>query len=222
MKIDIHIHSSYSSDGTVAPQEILKHAKNIKLNGIAITDHNEIAGSLKLWKENKNNKDFTVIPGMEVSSSEGHILALGVKEPVQGGLTPKETIERITDLGGLAIASHPYRFWSGLGEECVRRTKFEVLEVTNSRSLKNENVKARKLADELGCGKAGGSDCHTLSHLGNAYTKLDNPTFDMDGILEEIRKGKSQGEGTSRKRNETPRYAASCVYLWLKRGMKRI
>jgi predicted metal-dependent phosphoesterase TrpH len=222
MKVDIHIHSSYSTDGTVAPEEILKHAKNIGLHGIAITDHNDIKGSVKLWKENRNLKDFIVIPGMEVSSTEGHILALGVTEPVLGGLTPEETIRKITDLGGLAVASHPYRFWSGLGEECVRRAKFEVLEVLNSRSLRKENVKAEKLARELGCGKTGGSDSHTLSHVGNAYTKLDKPIYDIDGILEEIRKGKSSGEGTPRRRIDTPKYAASCVYLWLKRGMKKI
>ena len=222
MKIDLHIHSSYSSDGSVTPEEILRHAKKMKLDGIAITDHNEIKGSKKLWEDNKHIKDFTVIPGMEVSSIEGHILALGVNEAVPSGLTPRDTIEKITELGGLAIASHPYRFWSGLGEESVRRSKFEGIEVVNSRSLKKENLKARKLARELGCKETGGSDCHSLSHLGNAYTKFENLSLETDDILEEIRKGRTKGEGTYRRRSETPRYAAGCVYLWLKRGMKRI
>lgn len=222
MRIDIHIHSSYSSDGTVSPEEILRYAKKKKLNGVAITDHNVIKGSLKLWKENKNMKDFAVIPGMEVSSSEGHVLALGIKEPLPRGLSPQETAQKITELGGLAIASHPYRFWSGLGEENVRKSKFKIIEVVNSRSLKKENVKATKLADELSCGKTGGSDCHSLAHLGNAYTRFENPGFNTDDILEEIRKGRTKGEGTHRRRTETPRYAAGCVYLWFKRGMKRI
>lgn len=222
MKLDIHIHSSYSSDGSVSPKEILKYAKKKKLNGIAITDHNVIQGSLKLWKENKNMKDFVIIPGVEVSSSEGHILALGIKEPIPRGLTPKETIQKIIEFGGVAIASHPYRFWSGMGEENVRKSQFKVIEVMNSRSLKKENVKAMKLAEELDCGKTGGSDCHSLKHLGNAYTEFDNPCFDMDDILEDILKGRTKGEGTHRRRTETPRYAVGCVYLWLKRGMRRI
>jgi len=222
MRIDIHIHSSYSSDGQVSPEEILRHAKKIELEGLAITDHNKIKGSVKLWKENKNTKDFVVIPGMEVSSIEGHILALGIMELIPRGLTPEETIQKITDLGGVAIASHPYRFWSGLGEERIRKSKFEVIEVVNSRSLKRENLKAKKLAKELGCGRTGGSDSHSLTHLGNAYTKLENPSSNTDDILEQIGKGRTKGEGTNRRRSETPRYAAGCVYLWLKRGMRRI
>jgi predicted metal-dependent phosphoesterase TrpH len=222
MKLDIHIHSSHSNDGSVSPLEILKHAKKINLNGIAITDHNEISGSLKLWKEFKSQKDFVVIPGLEVSSSEGHILALGVKEKIPRDLTPKETIEKITDLGGLAIASHPFRFWSGLGEENVKKGKFEAIEVINSRSIKKENRKSARLARELECGKTGGSDSHSIKHLGNAYTVLENPSWDMDEVLEESRKGNTKGEGLFRKPSETPKYVVSCVSKWLKRGMKNI
>jgi predicted metal-dependent phosphoesterase TrpH len=222
MKLDIHIHSSYSNDGTASPTEILKHAKKKNLDGIAITDHNEIKGSLKLWEGNKGHSDFLVIPGMEVSTSEGHVLALGISQPVPKELSPKETIEKVEDLGGLAVVSHPYRFWSGMGEENVRKSGFEAIEVANSRSLKKENIRATKLARELGCGMTGGSDCHTLDHLGDAYTVINTSSYKMEDILKEIRTGKTKGEGTFRTASETPKYAASCVYLWLKRGMKRI
>lgn len=222
MKIDIHVHSSYSNDSSASPKEILAHAKKIGLDGIAITDHNEIRGSLKLYEENKSIKDFAIIPGMEVSSSEGHVLALGITEPVQRDLTPKETIEKITELGGVAIAPHPYRFWSGLGEESVRGSKFEVIEVINSRSLRKENRKALGLAQELDCGNTGGSDCHSLTHLGNAYTKFEDHSYDRDDIIEQIIKGRTKGEGTHRRRIGTLSYTVSCVYLWLKRGMKRM
>lgn len=222
MKLDIHVHSSHSNDGTVSPKEILKQAKKIKLDGIAITDHNEIAGSLKLWKEFKNEADFLVIPAMEVSSSEGHILALGVKEKVPRDLSPRETIKRIADLGGLAVASHPYRFWSGLGEENVRNANFEAIEVVNSRSLKKENRSSERLASELKCGRCGGSDSHSLSHLGNAYTVLESPTNNYEDFLEQVRKGHTKGVGLYRKPSETPKYVISCVSKWLKRGMKNI
>jgi predicted metal-dependent phosphoesterase TrpH len=222
MKIDIHIHSSYSNDGSNSPSEILKYSQKIKLDGIAIADHNELTGSLKLTKESKNLDNFVVIPAVEVSTSEGHILALGVTESIPKELSPNKTIEEIENQGGVAIASHPYRFWSGLGEETVRKSKFEVLEVANSRSLKNENKKALSLASELGLGKTGGSDSHDLAHIGDAYTLLEGTSFKAEDILEQIRSGSSIGEGTFRNFAATPKYAASCVYLWLKRGMKRI
>lgn len=222
MKLDIHIHSSHSNDGTVSPKEILKYAKKIKLDGIAIADHNDIEGSLKLAKEYANEKDFVVIPATEVSSSKGHILALGVSETVTRDLNPRETIEEISDLGGLAVASHPYRFWSGLGEENVRSSGFEAIEVANSRSLRKENRYSLALAKELKCGMTGGSDSHSLEHIGKSYTVLKNPTWDVDGILEEIRKGNSKGEGSFRTPTETPKYVIGCVSKWLKRGMRNI
>ena len=222
MRLDIHVHSSHSNDGWAAPDEILKHAQKIGLAGIAITDHNEISGSVKLWKDNRDIKDFIIIPGMEVSSSEGHILALGIIEPVPRYLTPRETIEKIKDLGGVAIASHPYRFWSGLGEETVRQVGFPVIEVLNGRSLKKENTKARSLAEELGCGMTGGSDAHTLDQVGKTTTEVDITSLKLDDVLEEIRKKRSRAFGEHRKKTSTIGYTISCVYLWLKRGMKRI
>lgn len=222
MRLDIHVHSSYSNDGSAAPDEILKHAKRIGLAGIAITDHNEISGSVKLWKANRDIRDFVIIPGMEVSSSEGHILALGIKEPVPRDLTPRETIERIEDLGGVAIASHPYRFWSGLGEETVRQAGFSVIEILNGRSLKKENFKAKSLAEELGCGMTGGSDAHTLDQVGKTTTEIDITSLKLDDILEEIRDKRTRATGEHRKKASTVGYVISCVYLWLKRGMKRI
>jgi predicted metal-dependent phosphoesterase TrpH len=222
MKIDIHIHSSHSNDGVCSPREILKYAKKIQLDGIAIADHNEIKGSLKLSRDFKNEKDFVVIPAVEVSTSEGHVLALGVTENVPRDLTPKETKEKITDLGGLAVASHPFRFWSGMGEENVKKAKFKAIEVVNSRSLKKENRRSVKLARELHCGETGGSDSHSVEHIGKAYTVLADPIWEVDGILEEIRKGNSRGEGFYRTSGETPKYVLGCVTKWLKRGMKNI
>jgi len=222
MRLDIHVHSSYSNDGSHSPEEILKHAKKIGLSGIAITDHNEITGSLKLWKDNKGSEDFVIIPGIEVSSSEGHILALGIMEPVPRDLTPKETIDKIESLGGIAIASHPYRFWSGLGEKAVRRAGFSIIEVQNGRSLRKENNRARKLAEELRCGMTGGSDAHILDHLGKTVTEMDVTSYKLDDVLEEIRKKNTLASGEHRKKTSTVGYVASCLYLWFKRGMKRI
>ena len=113
MKIDLHIHSIYSSDGTLEIKEILKLARKIGLDAIAITDHNEIKGALKAKKMNI----IPVIRGIEISSKEGHILAYGVDCKIPRDLSVEETIDRIRDCSGIAVAAHPYRYWSGLGEE---------------------------------------------------------------------------------------------------------
>jgi predicted metal-dependent phosphoesterase TrpH len=46
---DLHIHSVYSYDGTAPVASILNRAQEVGLNVIAITDHDEIKGSLKAF-----------------------------------------------------------------------------------------------------------------------------------------------------------------------------
>ena len=74
-----------------------------------MTDHNQIEGSLKIARET----DFLIIPGMEVSSADGHIVALNLKELIPRGLSAAETVDRIHRAGGIAIAVHPYAWFKG-------------------------------------------------------------------------------------------------------------
>ncbi len=111
MKIDMHIHTSYSPDGMVEPVEVLKIAKKLGLSAVAITDHNEIKGALKA----KNAKIIDVIVGEEVSTSAGHVLAYNIQSLIPRGLSVAETIDKIHECGGIAVIAHPYRFWSGVG-----------------------------------------------------------------------------------------------------------
>jgi len=88
MIFDLHIHSKYSTlDCFVEVDDIIKRAKARGLNGIAICDHDKIRGSLEALKY--SSKEFLVIPGSEVSSDDGHILALGVKEVIQRVCRPR-------------------------------------------------------------------------------------------------------------------------------------
>ncbi len=222
MKLDLHIHSSYSLDGSNNPKEIIKHARKLGLDGIAITDHNEIKGSLEAVKYAKSLTDFVVVPGIEISTMDGHLIGLGITEPVEKGLPTKETIELITDLGGITIAPHPYRFWSGLGDDIIKSNDFAAIEVMNARSLRKDNQKAFKLADELDLGKTGGSDCHSLGHIGKAYTELEISIRNIDDIIQEIVNKKSQGKGSHRSILGTIGYTFKCVFLWLGRGMKKM
>ena len=103
MILDPHIHSTFSSDSTASPRDIVKKAKAIGLDAIAVADHNTIKGSMATIEEAKDFKDIIVIPAMEISSSKGHIVALGIKEDVKKGLSPEETVETIRNLGGIAV-----------------------------------------------------------------------------------------------------------------------
>ncbi len=219
--MDLHVHSSYSSDGTASPKDILKRAKAIGLGGVAITDHNEIRGGVEALK--LDTKGLVIVPGIEVTSaSGGHILALGITEAVNKGLSTAETVENIEALGGIAIAPHPYRFWSGLGEKDTRNAGFHTVEVVNARSKKQHNDKARALAKDMGAGMTGGSDAHYLDHIGLGRTCFPTQPSNIDEALQMISKKETDGLGDNRKADGTIRYVYKSVTLWMGRGMKRI
>ena len=142
MKLDLHVHTSYSADCNVQVENYFKEARKNGLTGFAITDHNEVQGAAKAFTMAKNYRDLVIIRGIEVSSSKGHILGYGVTEPIPRGLSPEETVERIKDAGGVPVAAHPYRRASGIGSEVVKKVKFDIVEVLNHRSMHDENQRA--------------------------------------------------------------------------------
>jgi predicted metal-dependent phosphoesterase TrpH len=183
MRVDLHTHSIYSKDAAQTPTEMIKLAKKRGLNGIAITDHNTAKGGLEGRKLDKN----FVIPGIEVSSSEGHILGLGVTATIPRGLSPEETVEKIRDEGGIAVAAHPYAlFRSGVGD-AVKRVNFDAIEVLNAHWL-SRNSKALKVCRELGKPASAGSDAHLPEELGRAFVEAD--VSSLNSLLENLRKGK--------------------------------
>ena len=120
LKLDLHIHTKYSEDGIGSPKEIIKLLKKRGLQGMAITDHNNIEGSIKTLKIAP--KDFIVIPGIEISTSDGHILALNIKKKIPRKPTIEETVDKIIDEGGLPIVPHLFRNMSG-----IKKTKLKIL-----------------------------------------------------------------------------------------------
>jgi len=213
MKMDLHIHTIYSQDANVKPRGIAKYLKKKGFQGMAITDHNSVKGALKI-RQNPP-PDFIIIPGCEISTASGHILALGVTDPVARGLSPKDTIDKIHENGGLAIVPHPFRFSTGIGKNVYHA---EAIETFNGRNFYWGNIRAEKLAIHLGIGKTGGSDAHSLKEAGTGYTVFDNITT-LDDALTEIEKGKTKAGGEMK----IPfRYPFSLAASLAKRGFKRI
>ncbi len=93
MKFDLHVHSHYSKDSKATLDDILNAALKRGLDGFAICDHDTIEGGLACEKRALElGLKITVIPGVEVSSSRGHILVLGARKNIEPLLSPEETI----------------------------------------------------------------------------------------------------------------------------------
>ena len=168
MLFDLHVHSVYS-DGANTPKEIIKYAQSIGLNGIAITDHNEVAGAREALKVCPEG--FKIIPGIEVSSLSGHILGLGIAEKIPIGLSAEETIARIHAAGGIAIAAHPFdRLRQGVGDS-IYKLDYDAVEVYNGHTIMMSRS-VDEIMNGLRLPVTGGSDAHMLSELGSVVMEL--------------------------------------------------
>jgi predicted metal-dependent phosphoesterase TrpH len=191
MILDPHIHSTYSTDSTASPRDIVKKARSIGLDAIAVADHNTIKGSMATIEEAKDFKDFVVVPGMEISSNKGHIVALGINEDVKQGLSPEDTVENIRALGGIAVAAHPFvSYREGLCDH-VKDLDIDAIETLNSRYVFGySNWRARNLALKRNIPEIGSSDAHFLEAIGSCVTELE-ANFSYESIIEGILSGKT-------------------------------
>jgi len=176
---DLHIHTLYSFDGTCTIKAVLKQAGEMNLNVIAITDHDEIRGSLESMQQ-AAAYGIGVIPGSEITTAEGHLLALYIKENIPKGLSLEQTLRHVAVQGGVCIAAHPggMRF-NSLQPEAIRAAlqKPELarvllgVEVFNAGLIQlSGNRIGQQLADELPIAQIGSSDAHLLGMVGKGAT----------------------------------------------------
>ena len=189
MKIDLHIHSKYSFDCKLEVSLILKYAKKIGLDGVAIVDHDTIMGGKK-GKE--LSKDIEVIIGAEIKTDRGEVIGYFIEEEIESREFT-EVCEEIREKGGIVVLPHPFdAFRQGIKPTSADVPYIDGVEVLNSRCiLKRFNDKALKFAKQHNLIATAGSDAHTLEEIGRAGVEVES--------LEDIRRGnlKIFGEKTS-------------------------
>ncbi len=179
-KADLHVHTSYS-DGMAGARELLDYVEaQTDLDVLAITDHDDVRGALKardIWA--RGNYRFGLVTGAELTTIEGHLLALFVEEPLPNLCRVDEALEAIHKQGGLAVAPHPMNpFTRSLGARELRRAEglhgIEAASCSPGGAMRR--AKALALNRELGLAEVGGSDAHFLDFIGGAYTSFEGTT----------------------------------------------
>ncbi len=180
---DLHTHTIYSYDGTATVPAVLERASQIGLDVIAITDHDEIRGALKA-AELAPNYGLEVIPGIEITTADGDLLALNVTQNIQRGLSLLDTLREVRRLGGYCIAPHPTAVgvgmksltWYAIASVIRNPEAAETLlgiETYNATTLDREgNHYADILADRYHVAKTGSSDAHVLDAIGLGATEF--------------------------------------------------
>lgn len=191
LKIDLHVHTCYSSDSVITLKEVVTYSKKRGLDGVAITDHNTLKGTFKL-----KTSDIIVVPGIEISTLNGHLLGLNVKTLIPTKLGIEETIRRIHEAGGLAVAPHPTVFYKSPPSGEI--TSYDAVEVMNASSIPFQfftNLNKR-FATRLGLPQTGGSDSHYAPEIGAAYTVVEADPY-VDEIVDAIKRGATVPEGNA-------------------------
>jgi len=222
LKLDLHLHSCYSDDAIGTPEMLISTLRKRGLHGMALTDHNTIEGNLKALAAAPKN--FIVIPGVEVSTVDGHLLALNVTKNIPRGLPVEETVAYVIDAGGIPIIPHLFRLLSGIKKSNLQkiRSKVSAIEVFNGCSIPNTNLKAAKVAHAYNLGGTGGSDSHDPLYAGYSYTVVDTTDTRVDAILSEIQKKKTWGEGVTMPLSYRRDRMVLSIRQYVQRGFRRI
>ena len=188
--VELHAHSAASYDGRDSVERLLARANEVGLDGLAVTDHDEIRASLQAV-ERAAEYDLVGIPGMEISSAAGHVIGLDITEAVPPGLPFRETLGRIHEQGGIAVVPHPYQeMRNGVMAEIGpdELAEADAIEVYNSRLVTGySNRQADRFATKQGLPKTAGSDAHVAEMVGRAVTLVDAEERTASSICAAIR-----------------------------------
>jgi predicted metal-dependent phosphoesterase TrpH len=213
---DLHIHSTYSHDATTTVRAILKQAADVGLDVIAVTDHDDIRGSLEA-RDLASQYGIESIPGVEVSTRDGHVVALFVETLPPSGLSFSDTLMLIGKMGGIAIAPHPFNNLPNslsldvvIGALTNPRAKgvLKGIETHNMGTQAFDSI-AQKLSIYLPLAKIASSDAHIYWAIGAGRTEFPGKT------ASDVRKALEQNTTVPIPYNEE--FSARAIFSWARR-----
>lgn len=201
-KADLHMHTSLG-DGLASVQQIFEYVENYTdLDVIAITDHDDSRGALQALELIEKRKwRFQVIPGNEITTRQGHLLALFVTCEFPMLKSLEASMEAIYEAGGMAIAPHPLSWLTtSIRERSLllqhsTKLQFHGIETFNPSYAGRVSHKRVKELNEtiLHLPEFGGSDAHANSMIGKGFTRFPGTT--VEDLLEAIKNKTTQADG---------------------------
>lgn len=182
LKTVLHVHTYYSFDSNARSEDIVAAARRDRVDCVAITDHDAIAGAL----ETRQLGGVEVIVGEEISSRDGHIIGLFLQECIPPGLTAEQTIDRIRAQGGLVLIPHPAGLLcdNSMSWRTLKRIRplVDAIETCNAQNpVLWEDVQARRFSRRHNLTPYVGADAHVSGYLAGAYQWMapfnDAPSF---------------------------------------------
>jgi predicted metal-dependent phosphoesterase TrpH len=189
-RFDLHVHTNGSSDSNIPCGMAIRRARELGLWGISITDHD------RLTIVEQQQPDIVLVPGAEITTQWGDLLALGISKLPDNSLPVPRIIDNIHAQGGVAVVPHPFTDAPNSMNERV----LDIIDIidgleTASPRKAADNLRARRLARQHHKAEIGGSDAHAIEEMGRSLTLCDSP--DVGGLLAAIRAGRTKAVGKS-------------------------
>lgn len=190
MLIDMHLHEkTFSPDSHMKIEQVVERAKLIGLDAICITDHDSI-GFMTLVDQAQKELNFPIFVGVEYLTTEGDILAYGIDELPEPGMSAQEFVDYVNQQGGACTAAHPYRNNNrGLGDHICHIKGLHAVEVLNGNSTLAENQHTFDVARQHGLQCVGGSDSHSFGQVGVYATYFPNEVKSIKDVVTQLRQG---------------------------------
>lgn len=176
-------------DSRLSIEEAIKDAKTLNLDGICITDHDDL-GLRPLAEDLSKKHDILIFVGVEIYTLDGDILCYGIDKMPKERLSAEETIDYVHKLGGVCIAAHPYRHNNRGVKDLIKTLDLDAIEVYNGRTDDLSNEKAYHVADKLGLAMTGSSDAHTPGEIGNYLTVFTDDIKTEEDFIRAISLGR--------------------------------
>lgn len=200
MWIDCHCHTRHSNDNWLQPEDLVRRAKALALDGLVVTEHHSVEASEPVERVGRE-EGLLVLRGVEISTDRGHLLAFGLRDDgwnIWGRnnyLPLAPLIERIEQLGGICVPAHPFRNigLSDLEGGLLAIGGISAVETHNGGNQVGDNEMAIRAAERLGLPSLGGSDCHKVEAVGRCATEFAGPIADIDDFIAAVRAGACRG-----------------------------
>jgi len=181
------------------------HARG--LDAIAVTNHDYYTSF------DVATGDLEIIPGMEISTTRGHLLVIGPNPPARtepGALTPEEAISLAREHECAVVLPHPFR------DSTVRDAEVAVDAVeVNGKHPQNAPM-VEELAEQKDLPLVGGSDAHYPIEIGRVVTKIEADELTTDTVVQAIKSENTDYETVQRFPDRYIRKLYSAIH-WFKR-----
>ena len=200
-RADLHMHTTVS-DGIAPVEVLLAHiAERGDLDVIAVTDHDRLEASLWAYAH-RDRYPFEIIPGLEVTTRDGHVLALWCTEPIAKGMSLSETCSAIHEQGGIAVIAHPFEpmiapkaSWRYFRKpQVLVESGVDAIEVFNAGAITpGNNWLASLVFKNSPLPFVGNSDAHMPASVGTGITRFHGKT--ADDLRDSLKHGWTAAEG---------------------------